>query len=227
MLGITFDFDVLQENVIQKEYSFGLQQIQQQLNISLRQLTHTEQNFALNTTNLIINYGESLSRLTNELFKRDGFIADVKNLYRFVMTVRARLKFGIAASIRQFSTQKISRINFKLYQKFLAELYDMLNTHIDSIVLAVDTRWELMECWDSYKVIYLQIGLEATSEISASMVLEIRRLRNDFRILRHKITSEINRTMRLLNKKHTSPFMERLRVKYFVSLKAFRETTLN
>lgn len=218
MQGFTFDFNVWQENVIQKEYSFGLQQIHQQMNISLRQLTHAEQNFALNTTNLIISYGENLSLLTNELFKRDGFIADVKNLYRFVMSVRARLKHGIASSIRQFSTQKISKINLKLYQKFLGELYDILDIHIDRIILAVDTRWELMECWDSYKAIYLQIGLEATSEISVSMVVEIKRLRNAFKILRQKITSEINRTMRLLSKKHSSPFIERLRVKYFVSL---------
>lgn len=194
-----------------------MQQIQQQLNNSLFQLTHTEHNFASNTTNLIIHYAESLSQLTNELFKRDGFIADVKNLYRFVTIVRARLKLNIARSMKQFSTQKIARINFKFHQKFLTELYEMLNSHIDSIVSAVDARWDLMECWDNYKAIYLQIGLEATNEISVSIVTEIKRFQSDFKILRQKITLEINRTTRLLDKQHESPFIERLRVKYFVS----------
>lgn len=203
--------------MIQKEYLFGLQQIQQQLNFSLLQLTRTEHDFALNTTNLIIHYGENLSKLTNELFERDGFIADIKNLYRFVTNVRARLKFNISRSIRQFSTQKISRMNFKLYQKFLANLYAMLNNHIDRIVNAVNTRYDLMDCWDSYKAIYLQIGLEATSEISVSMVAEIKRLRNDFKIIKSKILAEINRTLKLLDKQHESPFVERMRAAYFVS----------
>lgn len=204
--------------MIQKEYLFGLQQIQQQLNFSLLQLTRTEHDFALNTTNLIIHYGENLSKLTNELFERDGFIADIKNLYRFVTNVRARLKFNISRSIRQFSTQKISRMNLKLYQKFLANLYAMLNNHIDRIVNAVNTRYDLMECWDSYKAIYLQIGLEATSEISVSIVSEIKRLRNDFKILKSKILLEINRSSKLMDKQHESPFVERLRAAYFVSL---------
>lgn len=203
--------------MIQKEYLYGLQQIQQHLNFSLLQLTQTEHDFALNTTNLIIHYGENLSYLTDELFKRDGFIADIKNLYRFVTNVRARLKQNISRSIRQFSTQKISRMNFKLYQKFLANLYGMLNNHIERIVRAVNTRYDLMVCWDSYKAIYLQIGLEATSEISVSMVGEIKRLRSDFRVLNHKITTEINRTLKLLDRQHESPFVERLRASYFVS----------
>jgi hypothetical protein len=108
-------------------------------------------------------------------------------------------------------------MNFKLYQKFLANLYAMLNNHIDRIVNAVNTRYDLMECWDSYKAIYLQIGLEATSEISVSMVSEIKRLRNDFKILKSKILTEINRTLKLLDKQHESPFVERLRASYFVS----------
>lgn len=184
-------------------------------------MTYVEQNFAINTTNLIIHYGESLSQLTNELFKRDGFIADVKNLYRFVTNVRARLKHNIAQSIKQFSTQKISRINFKFYQKFIAELYEMLNLHIESIVKAVDARWELMECWDNYKAIYFQIGLEATNDISISISNEIKRLRNDYKLLRQKISSENYRFVKLLHKQYNSPFIERLRMRYFVSFSFF------
>lgn len=204
--------------MIQKEYLFGLQQIQQQLNTSLLQLTRTEHDFALNTTNLIINYGESLAKLTNELFERDGFIADIKTLTTFVRNVRARLKFNISRSIRHFSTQRISRMNFKLYQKFLANLYAMLNNHIDRIVNAVNTRYDLMECWDSYKAIYLQIGLEATSEISISLYSEIKRLRNDFKLIKSKILAEMSRMLKLLDKQHDSPFVERLRTAYFVSV---------
>lgn len=210
------DFDI-EENVIQREYLYGLQQIQQHLNFSLLQLTQTEHDFALNTTNLIIHYGENLSHLTDELFRRYGFIADIKNLVLFVKNVRARLKENITRSIKQFSTQKISRMNSKLYQKFLANLYSMLNNHIDRIAKAVDSRYDLMECWDSYKAIYLQIGLEATSEISVSVIGEIKRLRSDFRVLSRRITIEINRTLKLLDRQHESPFVERLRASYFVS----------
>lgn len=204
-------------NVIQSEYSFGLQQIQRQLNISLQRLTYAEHNFALNTTNLIIQYAESLSLLTSELFKRDGFIADVRNLYRFVTSVRTRLKINIARSIRQFSTQKISRINAKMHHKFIAELTDMLSTHIDRIAMSVDVGYETIECWDSYKAIYFQIGLEATNEISTWMAAEGKRLWSDFKSLKQKISVETGRIMKLLDKQHDSPFIERLRASYYVS----------
>ncbi|KAG5678360.1 hypothetical protein PVAND_008042 [Polypedilum vanderplanki] len=203
-------------NVIQNEYLFGLKQIQEHLNLSLNVLTKTEQNFAMNITNLLILYGESWIRLTNELFERDGFIVDIKSLYKFTSNIKARIKFDISRSIKEFSSGKITYMNKKLYQNFLSNLFGILDQFIERIKMGVNYNNELIECWDYYKTIFLEIGFDATNSLSKSSFDEIERLYNSFNLVKEKILTEIKYTKHILFYEFPSPLDNRLIINLYI-----------
>lgn len=234
--------------VIQNEYLFGLSQMQEHLNVSMTLLTKTEQNFAMNITNLLILYGESWIRLTNEIFERDGFVVDIKvfslwkhyfikcqfkiiwysfqNLYKFTSNIKSRIKFDITRSIKEFSAGKITKTNVKLYQSFLAELFGILDQHIRKIQSAVTINDDLIECWDYYKTVYLEIGFDATNILSKWSILEIERLYKSFYYLNNKISTEIKITKNLLFNEITSPLDNRIMVNLYVSWGRFCSSLL-
>lgn len=184
-------------------------------------LSEKEQIFSMDITKLLIQYGENWIQLTNELFERDGFIIDIKRLYKFTSNVKDRIKHNISKLLKNVSTQKVIKDNRKLFSSFLSDLYTLLDAQIDKIKAAVNFNTELIECWDVYKTVYFEIGLEATSNLSKSSLHEIERLNNEFHHLKHKITSEIENMKNLLLRESSRPFARRISLRSFVSLTFF------
>jgi hypothetical protein len=204
-------------NMIQTEYYFGMHYIAQQLNSTMMNLIANEQSYSMNISNLFIQYGENWIQLTNKLFERDGFIIDIKGLYKLTLNIKSKIKQGITRSLKDLSAQRITRENRKLFMGFLSLLHTKLDESMTKIKLEMKSKRFLIECWDGYKSIFLEIGLEATSELLKSSLLEIDSLRREFHKLRQKITIEFVRIRKLLLNKYSRPFENRLYLNFYVS----------
>jgi len=201
--------------MVQTEYFLAMNEIQQHLNLSMVTLTMSEEDFTQNVTNLLIQYGENWIRLTNELFERDGFVVDIKNLYRFVSNVKSRIKVNISRSLKDIRI--LIRKNMKFYQIFFKHLNNILNQYIAEIESTINENGNLIECWDSYKTVYFEIAFDACNAIYKHSNYQIKYLYNEFEGLRKKITADIKSTQTLMLKEYMEPFKNRVIIRYYVS----------
>ncbi|CAG9801026.1 unnamed protein product [Chironomus riparius] len=201
-------------NIVQTEYFLALNEIQQHLNLSMVTLTMSEEDFTQNVTNLLIQYGENWIRLTNELFERDGFVVDIKNLYRFASTIKSRIKVNISQSLKDIRI--LIRKNMKFYQIFLKHLLNILNQYVAEIESTLNDDYNLIECWDSYKTVYFEIAFDACNAIYKHSNYQIKYLNNEFEGLRKKITSDIKSTQTLMLKEYMEPFKNRVIIRYYL-----------
>jgi hypothetical protein len=204
-------------NVLENEFSFGIQEIYKHLNSSMLDLIQAEQNFGNNISTHAIRYSETLMRISSDLFAQHGFVLDIKKLFIFVKRINERIKLNIARSIKHFPVQRASKFNAKLSQNFIDNVATTVITQFERMSSAVNMHLYGLECWNDYKVIYLETGLNGAGKIFLLTQREIEHLDRYVRYLQQKINSEILFTASSLLKQNSSILMKRLSVNIFVS----------
>lgn len=179
-------------------------------------LMKSEEDFAQNVTNLLIQCGENWIRLTNELFERDGFVVDIKSLYIFALNLKTRIKLNITRSLKDI--RLIIRQNIKFYQFFYKHLLNISNEYVAEIEAILSSDYKLVECWDDYKAVYLETAFDSCNEVHRLSSYQIKYLHFQYDELSRKVLSEIKVTRALMLKKYLEPFKNRMIVRYYVSI---------
>jgi len=153
--------------IIDHEYSFGLSHFQEALDRSLTNLSSCEIAFLSTNINLLIYFGDAMMQQASALFNNYGLIVDAKHVYWFVVGIRDRIRLGISGLLLNQSADQIKmRVN-KLYRTYTFNLKTIVQTDVDSFIRAVQSNEDLLECWESYKVLIFELGLDTIGEFTS------------------------------------------------------------
>lgn len=199
-------------------------QFQENVDLSEANLTSTEIEFINNNINLMVLYGESLIQKSKELFEDYAFIVDAKKVYAFVSRVRRQIKNGINELMLKYSSNQINRKLSKIYFVFSKNLKEIVDKEIEKIENAVNRNENIIECWDVYKVLMLELGFDAINDLKILSFDEGENLVTAFNKMRDEVTSKINQLITDLSMKHSPLFSARFKVNAYVSSIIFYHT---
>lgn len=205
------------DNVIHREYSFGLSQFQESVDHAQANLTEAEIDFLSESLNLMVLYGERLIHQSKNLFDDYGFIVDAKRIYFFVSDVRRRIKFGINRLIDEFSANKIRKGLSRVFGLYSMNLKAVVDKEIDKILIAVNRDRDFLECWDMYKIMMFELGFEAIQELKSSSHSECGTLHQKLEVLREDVHLKSNQLVFALSARYSSVFLTRLSINTYVS----------
>ena len=205
------------DSVVAQEYYFGLSQFQENVNLSEANLTLNEIDFINNNINLMVVYGERLILKSKELFEDYAFIVDAKRVYTFVSRVRRQIKIGINQLMEKYSSNQINRKLSKIYSIYSENLKAIVDKEIEKLEYAVNQDEQVIECWDIYKVLMLELGFDAINDLKILSYDEGENLVLVFNSLRDGVSSNINQLIEDLSKKHSPLFSARSKVNNYVS----------
>jgi hypothetical protein len=207
----------ISENIVAREYFFGLTKFQENVDLSQANLTKTEIEFINNNINLMVIFGESLIQKSKELFEDYAFIVDAKRVYLFVSRARRQIKNGINQLIGKYSSTQINRKISKIYLIFSQNLKAIVDKEIEKIENAVDRDENIIKCWDVYKVLMLELGFDVINDLQILAFDEGENLITIFNKMRDEVSSKINQLIADLSKKHSPLFSARFKVNAYVS----------
>jgi hypothetical protein len=205
------------ESVVGQEYYYGLTQFQENVDFTESNLTHSEVEFINNNINLMVLYGESLIEKSKELFEDYAFIVDAKRVYAFVSRVRRQIKIGINQLMDKYSSNQINRKLSKIYSVYSQNLKSIVDKEIEKLEHAINQDEQVIECWDIYKVLMLELGFDAINDLKILSYDEGENLVVVFNKLRDGVSSNINQLIADLSKKHSPLFSARSKVNNYVS----------
>lgn len=180
-------------------------------------MTATEVEFINNNINLLVLYGESLIEKSKELFEDYAFIVDAKRVYAFVSRVRRQIKNGINQLMEKYSSNLINRKLSKIFYIFSKDLKEIVDKEIEKIESAVNRDENIIECWDVYKVLMLELGFDAINDLRILSFDQAENLVSVFNKMRDDVTTNINQLIADLSKKHSPLFSARFKVNAYVS----------
>lgn len=202
-------------------------QFQENVDLSKSNLTKTEVAFINDNINLLVLYGKSLIQKSEELFEKYAFIVDAKRVYAFVSKVRRQIKTGINLLMEKYSSNQINRKLSKIYFVFSRNLKEIVDKEIEKIGSAVNRDETIIQCWDVYKVLMLELGFDAINDLRILSFDEGETLVKTFNEMRDEVTSKINQLIGDLSKKHSPLFSARFKVNAYVSSIIFHPLTEN
>lgn len=204
---------------IHSEYSYGIMKFKEELEMSLTNITETEIEFLSQNINTLILYGESLMHKSMTLFNTFGFIVDAKSVYLFVAGIRNRIKANINLLIQQQSSNDIKENLEVLYKLHIYELNAIVEKEILSIRNAVERNEELIECWDSYKVLIFELGLDVVGDMTSLSLTQSIYLMATLETMKREIMTSLSQLLSDLSRSYSSVFLTRLQLDSFVSSK--------
>lgn len=206
------------QGVLESEYFFGLNQFQAIGDASQSNLTGTQIDFLSENINLLVLYAESLTKKSQELFNRYGFVINAKQLYLLVFAVRQRTIDNINHLMIEHSANQIRRNLSKIYQKFSEELKSVFDKEILKIRSAAKIDEDALDCWDSYKIPLFELGYDVVSALELSALNEAENLMRKLDEARQNVSSAINQIITDLSMTpSTAIFPARSRTNTYVS----------
>lgn len=165
----------------------------------------------------MVVYGERLIEKSKELFEDYAFIVDAKRVYSFVARVRRQIKIGINRLMEKYSSNQINRRISKIYSKYSQNLKTIVDKEIEKLEHAIYQDEQVLECWEIYKVVMLELGFDAINDLKILSYDEGENLLIVFNDMRDGVSSNINQLIADLSKKHSPLFTARSKVNNYVS----------
>ncbi|CRL03433.1 CLUMA_CG016198, isoform A [Clunio marinus] len=191
-------------DVIEREYFYGLSQFQDSLEAIQSEISVAEIDFLSQWKNLITIYEENLSTLSKQLFENHGFIVDAKHVYLFVLQVKNRIKDEMKRLMENFTSDNINESLTETYQSFINNLRKISEKEILKFQDPNNRNDDnmLLECWDSFKILLLDLGLNTINDLKSSSLAERENLMKNIYEVSQDASSNYDKLIDVLSKSH-------------------------